>query len=168
MHVHIESARLHLAPVAGAGVDSGGRFHIVDRHSRRTLGRIALRASRHSTARGLELSYSVAETHRRRGFCAEAARALVGHAFERGLTGRIYASTAWSNLASRRVLAGLGMHQLDIAMLDRESLQDEVDLGDGAEADLTPYARVEYELHRNEWLSLREADRLSVRTAHPA
>ncbi|BDH57639.1 hypothetical protein MTP03_25780 [Tsukamurella sp. PLM1] len=155
MHVHIETARLHLAPATGrAGHPADdGRFHIVDRHTRRTLGRIALRAARHSSARGLELSYSVAAAHRRRGFCREAAAALVDHAFQRSLTGRVYASTAWSNLASRRVLAGLGMQQLDIAMLDWESLADEVDFGDTAEADLTPYARVEYEVHRADWLA---------------
>ncbi len=145
--MHIETARLHLSPA------SDGRFHIIDRHSRRTLGRIALRASRHSRARGLELSYAVAAAHRRRGFCAEAAAALVSHAFTAGLTGRVYASTAWSNVASRRVLAGLGMQQLDIAMLDWESLQGEVDAMDAE--DLTPYARVEYEIHREDWLALR-------------
>ncbi|BDD82512.1 hypothetical protein TPB0596_22750 [Tsukamurella pulmonis] len=164
LHVHIETARLHLAPATGVG-DADGRFHIVDRHSRRTLGRIALRASRHSRARGLELSYAVADAHRRRGFCAEAAHALVGHAFEQRLTGRVYASTAWSNLASRRVLAGLGMHQLDIAMLDWESLQGEVDLGVEDGADLTPYARVEYELHRADWLARLAAH---PRAARPA
>lgn len=166
--MHIETARLHLAPVAGTAEDSDGRFHIIDRHSRRTLGRIALRASRHSRARGLELSYAITESHRRRGFCAEAAGALVGHAFDTGLTGRVYASTAWSNLGSRRVLAGLGMRQLDIAMLDWESLQGEVDLGDEAEADLTPYARVEYELHRADWLTLRAARPRALRAARPA
>ncbi len=166
--MHIETARLHLAPVAGNAGESDGRFHIVDRHSRRTLGRIALRASRHSRARGLELSYAIAETHRRRGFCAEAAHALVGHAFEQRLTGRVYASTAWSNLGSRRVLAGLGMRQLDIAMLDWESLQGEVDLGDEAEADLTPYARVEYEVHRADWLAQLAARSRALRAARPA
>lgn len=123
-----------------------------------------MRAARHSSARGLELSYSVAAAHRRRGFCGEAAQALVGHAFERGLTGRVYASTAWSNLASRRVLAGLGMRQLDIAMLDWESLHDEVDLGDPTDApDLTPYARVEYEVHRADWLARLAAQADSLR-----
>lgn len=165
LHVHIETARLHLAPATGAVGGADGRFHIVDRHSRRTLGRIALRASRHSRARGLELSYAVADAHRRRGFCGEAARALVGHAFEQGLTGRVYASTAWSNLASRRVLAGLGMRQLDIAMLDWESLQGEVDLGVEDGADLTPYARVEYELHRADWQAQQVAH---PRAARPA
>ncbi|MGX9297159.1 GNAT family N-acetyltransferase [Tsukamurella paurometabola] len=168
LHMHIETARLHLSPATGTTGDADGRFHIVDRHSRRTLGRIALRASRHSRARGLELSYSVAHAHRRRGFCAEAAHAIVDHAFELGLTSRVYASTAWSNLASRRVLAGLGMHQLDIAMLDWESLQGEVDLGDEADADLTPYARVEYELHRADWLARRAAARPAFHAAHPA
>ncbi|GAB3135167.1 hypothetical protein GCM10027289_28370 [Tsukamurella serpentis] len=138
---------------------AAGRFHIIDRHSRRTLGRIALRASAHSRARGLELSYSVVAAHRRRGFCSEAAEALVGHAFERGVTGRVYASTAWSNLGSRRVLAGLGMRQLDIAMLDWESLADEIELGD-TDADLTPYARVEYEIHRADWLARSERARV--------
>ncbi|WP_158635137.1 GNAT family N-acetyltransferase [Tsukamurella asaccharolytica] len=168
LRVHIETARLHLAPAADTAAEADGRFHIVDRHSRRTLGRIALRASRHSRARGLELSYAVADAHRRRGFCAEAAHALVGHALERGLTGRIYASTAWSNLASRRVLAGLGMQQLDIAMLDWESLQGEVDLDAEGDADLTPYARVEYELHRADWLARPAADRRPFRAARPA
>lgn len=168
MHVHIETTRLHLSPVTGTAADSAGRFHIVDRHSRRTLGRIALRASRHSRARGLELSYAVAEAHRRRGFCAEAAHALVGHAFEQGLTGRVYASTAWSNIGSRRVLASLGMQQLDIAMLDWESLQGEVDLGAESEADLTPYARVEYEVHRADWLARPAARPRPFRSARPA
>ncbi|MCA4993148.1 GNAT family N-acetyltransferase [Tsukamurella tyrosinosolvens] len=168
LHVHIETARLHLSPATGAVGDADGRFHIVDRHSRRPLGRIALRASRHSRVRGLELSYAVAEAHRRRGFCAEAAHALVGHALEHGLTGRVYASTAWSNLASRRVLAGLGMQQLDIAMLDWESLQGDVDLGAESEADLTPYARVEYELHRADWLARLAAERPPFRAARPA
>lgn len=166
--MHIETARLHLSPAGSTTGAADGRFHIVDRHSRRPLGRIALRASRHSRARGLELSYSIADAHRRRGFCAEAAHALVGHALDHGLTGRVYASTAWSNLASRRVLAGLGMQQLDIAMLDWESLQGEVELGDEAEADLTPYARVEYELHRADWLARPAADRPPFRSARPA
>ncbi|MET9329550.1 GNAT family N-acetyltransferase [Tsukamurella sp. NPDC003166] len=170
LQAHIETARLHLAPAAGTPGSAvfDGRFHIVDRHTRRTLGRIALRASRHSSARGLELSYSVAEAHRRRGFCAEAAHALVDHAFGRGLTGRVYASTAWSNLASRRVLAGLGMSQLDIAMLDWESLQGEVDLDDEGDADLTPYARVEYEIHRADWLERRAGRTRPDRAARPA
>lgn len=166
--MHIETARLHLSPAVGLPGGADGRFHIIDRHSRRSLGRIALRASRHSRARGLELSYAVTDTHRRRGFCAEAANALVGHALENGLTGRVYASTAWSNLASRRVLAGLGMQQLDIAMLDWESLQGEVDLGDEAEADLTPYARVEYEIHRADWLARLDVSRPAFRAARPA
>ncbi|CAM3861125.1 GNAT family N-acetyltransferase [Tsukamurella strandjordii] len=152
LDVHIETPRLHLSPA------SDGRFHIVDRHSRHTLGRIALRASRHSRARGLELSYAVAATHRRRGFCGEAAEALVDHAFTRGLTSRIYASTAWSNVASRRVLSALGMQQLDIAMLDWESLAGDVD---PTESDLTPYARVEYEMLHWDWQQRRLDARLT-------
>lgn len=142
--MHIETTRLHLSPI------NDGRFRIFDRHSRRRLGEIALRASRHSNARGLELSYTVTASQRRRGFCAEAATALVDHAFERALTQRVYASTAWSNEASRRVLVGLGMQQLDIAMVDWESLADELGTDDAAD-DLTPYARVEYEIHRHDW-----------------
>ncbi|ADG78914.1 GCN5-related N-acetyltransferase OS=Tsukamurella paurometabola (strain ATCC 8368 / DSM / CCUG 35730 / CIP 100753 / JCM 10117 / KCTC 9821 / NBRC 16120 /NCIMB 702349 / NCTC 13040) OX=521096 GN=Tpau_2307 PE=4 SV=1 [Tsukamurella paurometabola] len=152
LDVHIETARLHLSPA------SDGRFHIVDRHSRRTVGRIALRASRHSRVRGLELSYSVASAHRRRGFCGEAARALVDHAFAHGITPRIYASTAWSNVASRRILAALGMHQRDIAMLDWESLAGDVD---PHESDLTPYARVEYEMLHWDWHQRRLDTRLT-------
>ena len=47
MQAHIETARLHLAPAAGTPGSAvfDGRFHIVDRHTRRTLGRIALRGA---------------------------------------------------------------------------------------------------------------------------
>jgi RimJ/RimL family protein N-acetyltransferase len=148
LDVDIESARLHLKP------EGGGRFQIVDRHHRQRLGQIALRASRHNRVRGLELTYEIDAPYRGRGFGSEAAAALVGHAFTEPVTSRIYASASWSNRASRRILEGLGMRQVDLAMLDWDSLMEDV-AADGAERDepddLTPFARVEYEVLRQDW-----------------
>lgn len=150
----IETPRLHLKPL------SGGRFAIVDRHSRTRLGRISLRSSRHSRVRGLELSYEIDARHRGRGFGSEAAGALVGHAFERHITGRVYASASWANLPSRRILEGLGMRQVDLAMLDWDSLMEDVAEDHDAEPeDLTPYARVEYEILRRDWRAQPEPAR---------
>lgn len=147
----IESTRLHLKP------ESGGRFVIVDRHDRTRMGRVALRSSRHNRVRGLELTYDIEHRFRRRGFATEAAITVVAHAFARHLTGRVYASASWSNLPSRRILEGLGMRQVELAMLDWDSLMEDVSGAAGAQepADLTPYARVEYEILGRDW---RERD----------
>ncbi|MDF0532290.1 GNAT family N-acetyltransferase [Tsukamurella sp. 8F] len=153
----VESARLWLCPAS-----TDGRFTIVDRHLRRTLGRISLRASRHSIgAGGLELSYAVAAPFRRRGFATEAAASLVGHAFAVTGTLRVYAHTALSNAASRHVLETLGMRQVEVAMHDWESLAEDVAAPPIADAtapdglDLRPFARLEYEIDRETWLTRR-------------
>ncbi|MFC7752357.1 GNAT family N-acetyltransferase [Tsukamurella soli] len=121
-----------------------------------------MRAPRHSAvAVGLELSYTVLAPFRRRGFASEAAAALVGHAFAHTSTARVYASTALSNIPSRRILETLGMYPVEVAMHDWESLADDVDDDDGAGPDdpqplgldLTPYARIEYEVLRETWLA---------------
>ncbi len=170
LEVGIDTARLHLRPT------SGGRFTIVDRHLRAHLGRIAMRAPRHSVvAGGLELSYTVAAQFRRRGFAKEAAAALVGHAFAHTATARVYASTALNNIASRRVLESLGMYPVELAMHDWESLADDVadERSDGVGPDdpapdgldLTPFARLEYEIRRESW-PFGQVDPLSPEPGH--
>jgi len=63
--------------------------------------------SRHTPAFGL--FYAVSPRHQRRGYAAEAAQALVDHAFRDLELERIVATTTHDNLVSIRVMEKLGM-----------------------------------------------------------
>ena len=68
---------------------------------------MAGRVGRHRPEVGL--FYHVAETHRRRGYAAEAAAALAGHAFAELSLRRVVATTEHTNVASIGVMRKLGM-----------------------------------------------------------
>lgn len=55
------------------------------------------------------LFWSIAAPHRGRGYAAEAARALIAHAFDALALGRIVATTEHDNRASQAVMRKLGM-----------------------------------------------------------
>lgn len=55
------------------------------------------------------LFWAIATPHRGRGYAAEAARALIAHAFGALSLGRIVATTEHANLASQAVMRKLGM-----------------------------------------------------------
>ena len=57
----------------------------------------------------LGLFYEIAPDHRRRGYAAEAARALVGHALGSMGVARVIATTTYDNDASMGVMRTLGM-----------------------------------------------------------
>ncbi len=84
------------------------QFAITLRASGELLGSIGLSSIdlRHSRA---ELGYWIATTHWNQGFCTEAARAVIDHAFTVLRVRRVYANHLPRNPASGRVLRKLGM-----------------------------------------------------------
>jgi len=80
------------------------------------------------------LYYNVRADHRGRGHATEAARALVGFAFERMDLGRIVATTKRDNLASQAVMRHLGMRLHENARPDPVWFQVVGILEQGAEA----------------------------------
>lgn len=57
----------------------------------------------------VEMGYGVSATYRQRGYASEAARTLVGWAFQQPKVSVITAECLFNNIASRRVLERLGM-----------------------------------------------------------
>jgi ribosomal-protein-alanine N-acetyltransferase len=70
--------------------------------------------------RSAELGYSVARQHWNNGFCTEAARAVIDHAFSLhpGLL-RVHARADNQNRASQRVMAKVGMAKEGVLRLNR-------------------------------------------------
>lgn len=65
------------------------------------------RAQRYSTEFGL--FYAIVPAHQRRGYATEAARALIGYAFDELQLKRVVATTTYDNTASIGVMQKLGM-----------------------------------------------------------
>lgn len=105
-------------------------------------GWVALRRPRHGgRKRELELSYRVPRDLWGRGLATEASRAMLAAAFTAHPAERVFAGTAPSNTASRRVLEKIGMRT--VAGAPDERADD-----------------VEYQILRHHWL-LRDGTRRS-------
>jgi RimJ/RimL family protein N-acetyltransferase len=82
---------------------------ITDRSSGVLVGATGLRIQR--AYNSAELGYWVGSEFRNRGYCTEAARELLAHAFERLQLNRIHASHLKRNPASGKVMLKLGMRR---------------------------------------------------------
>ena len=109
---------------------------IVRRSDGKVMGHVALKWTDATAAQG-EIRFALAPTFRRKGYAAEAVKAVVSHGFEAHRFHRIFARTAGDNGASARLLKSLGMRleahyrehalfqgewdeELHFAILDRE------------------------------------------------
>jgi ribosomal-protein-alanine N-acetyltransferase len=82
-------------------------FAIVDRHSRSLIGSIALEISaEHAMA---EMGYWIGRSYWNQGYCTEAAKALLGFAFDELGLNRVQARHLARNPASGRVMQKIGM-----------------------------------------------------------
>ena len=90
----------------------GGMWIAIDQRYQAFLGWVLLRAPRHSQRSEMELSYRLCRETWGRGLATEAARAVVGLAFDELHTERVFASTTLRNSSSRRVMksSGCGCH----------------------------------------------------------
>lgn len=59
-----------------------------------------------------ELGYWIGKSHWRKGYAAEAAGALINHAFDRNAVSHIHASTALANQESQGLLLKLGFNKM--------------------------------------------------------
>ncbi|MDL9937273.1 GNAT family N-acetyltransferase [Gordonia sp. ABSL1-1] len=130
-----------------------GIWSIVDRHSARFVGWIALRTPRHSGPAELELSYRLQRSVWGRGLATEASHALLSFAFDELGSDRVFAGTMAGNLGSRRVMEKLGMSLVGIHVTD-----ERIDAG-GPQPSVLHFladggfdrAEVEYEIRRATW-----------------
>ena len=109
---------------------------VVRRSDGKVMGHVALKWTDATAAQG-EIRFALAPTFRRKGYAAEAVKAVMTHGFEEHRFHRIFARTAGDNDASARLLKSLGMRleahyrehalfqgewdeELHFAILDRE------------------------------------------------
>jgi ribosomal-protein-alanine N-acetyltransferase len=90
------------------GRDSGVRWAITERGSAQLIGLCGLGWYRHNCS--ALLSYDLNQDYWSRGIMTEAVRAVVSHAFERGVN-RVTATTILENMASVRVLQHVGFQE---------------------------------------------------------
>lgn len=123
----------------------GGMWIAIDQRYQAFLGWVLLRAPRHSQRSEMELSYRLRRDTWGRGLATEAARAVVGVAFDELHTERVFASTTLRNSSSRRVMEKLAMRVSSV----RACSVDEI--GPGAREHS---GELEYELLRHHWEAL--------------
>ena len=125
----------------------GGMWIAIDQRYQAFLGWVLLRAPRHSQRSEMELSYRLCRETWGRGLATEAARAVVGLAFDELHTERVFASTTLRNSSSRRVMEKLGMRVSGVRaggdLVDRQPAH-----GHGNRENL---GELEYELLRHHW-----------------
>ena len=88
--------------------DAAINFAITLRTEKHLIGGIALRIDRENE--NAELGYWIGKPYWNRGYCTEAAKAVVGHSFEVLKLNRIHAKYFKRNPASGRVLEKIGMY----------------------------------------------------------
>ncbi|MGW4646815.1 GNAT family N-acetyltransferase [Kitasatospora sp. NPDC004289] len=126
-----------------------GTFAVVGKADRAFLGWVALRPadSVGLAAGSTELGYRFRPAAWGRGYATEAARAVVGHAFDSGTTEAVVATTMAVNASSRRVMVKTGLRHV------RTFHEEWPDYIEGAE-----HGDVEYLVTRREWEALRPTD----------
>jgi ribosomal-protein-alanine N-acetyltransferase len=92
-----------------------GRFEwlLVLAEDREAIGWVSLRVGDHSRGTA-ELAYSILSAYRQAGYAAEAARAVVEFAFERGDARVLEACCVPANVASRRLLGRIGFTEMRV------------------------------------------------------
>lgn len=81
---------------------------IVRKNDGAVMGHVSLKWTDATAAQG-EIRFAIAPVYRRHGYCREAVTALIGLGFDEYRLHRIFAVTAGGNVASTRLLQGLGM-----------------------------------------------------------
>lgn len=132
----------------------GGMWVAIDLRYQSFLGWVLLRAPRHSQRSEMELSYRLRRDTWGRGLATEASRAVVGLAFDRLHTERVFASTTLRNSASRRVMEKLGMRVSSVWAGGTSQFWtpggiDDLDHGNREHA-----GELEYELLMHHWAAL--------------
>ena len=128
----------------------GGMWIAIDQRYQAFLGWVLLRAPRHSQRSEMELSYRLRRDTWGRGLATEAARAVVGLAFDELHTERVFASTTLRNSSSRRVMEKLGMRVSGVRA-GGDHLGRRYEHAHGNRDNL---GELEYELLRHQWEAL--------------
>ncbi len=107
--------RLLRANSLAAHQDQGYAFLVLQKSNRRLLGGISVSNIRRGVAQSASLGYWIGKPYARQGYMHEALSALLPVLFDRVRLHRIEAATIESNIASRRLLKGLGFRKEGMA-----------------------------------------------------
>lgn len=104
------------ADIAAFADGSWQRWTVLTKADGEPIGRVGLFTVRAAAApdslRGQrEVGWMMGEAWQNQGFACEAAKAVIGHAFDQGGLDEIFAQTSDSNVASTRMMARLGLHR---------------------------------------------------------
>lgn len=102
---------------AGIAKDGYGFWHLQTKDDGLLIGQcgiasIEVEAASEELRAGLQIGWSIAESHWRNGYAMEAARAVIDLAFTRHGLDQIYAQTSGANVASWQMMEKLGMERM--------------------------------------------------------
>lgn len=102
------AGNLRLQAVAPPSDEAYGVWVVIERETGTVMGEAGFEG--HPAAGTIELFFSIVPGRRRRGYATEAARALVGWAFEQPSVAHVHARCQPNNFASMRTLERAGFH----------------------------------------------------------
>lgn len=102
---------------AGFAKDGYGFWHLQTKDDGLLIGQcgiasIEVEAASEELRAGLQIGWSIAESHWRKGYAEEAARAVIDLAFTRHSVDLLYAQTSNANTASWQMMEKLGMERM--------------------------------------------------------